>query len=223
MFGSVNLSQCVCVCANVWLLSLESVQKHTGITDNCSLSYTCKCYEENVWCYTQLKVTRSLFPSLATDTLQVQTTWGGEWIKTGMLVSPQKKSNVLIRLNYRWYQYISIGPIYCLCLVCVQLWRLTAYLSSKLHNHYGDVMGIPIWARGSHAAPLCLFLQVHFIFISSKLEGVNSIPCRQRLRLRRTFTISVSSSLHLLSDALFLPFSLFLKSNYFQRVALLGL
>lgn len=67
---------------------------------------------------------------------------------------------------------------------------------SEWHYFYSDVKGdthLSWWISCSSPLP---FLQVHFIFISTKLERVNSIPRRLWLRLG-TFTVSLFLSLAL--------------------------
>lgn len=132
-------------------------------------------------------MTRSPSSSLATGTRQASAPFFDEWAQTSTAKSQQKENqNISIRLNDGWYRRVLTVALHhltaCVCLqfpcpsecVCFVNWCRRE---------------IPAWACRFPAAPLYIFFMVHFVFISSKLERVNSIPRRQWLRLG-TFTIS---------------------------------
>lgn len=119
-------------------------------------------------------------------TRQVSAPFSDEWAQTLTDRCKKENRNISIRFIDRWYWCILTVALHPLD----NVWDAEGRYPPELE----DVLQRPF-----------TFLQVHFIFISSKLERVNSIPRRLWPRLG-TFTISPSffCSCHLLS--LLLPF-----------------
>lgn len=155
-------------------------------------------------------------PQLATDTRPVSAPWGDEWTQKNNHKSQQQENQTSIRLNDGWYQYILI-ILQNVC-VCSLFAPLNAARSVWFKLVWMGETHLSLWIMCSSLLP---FLQVHFIFINSKLERVNLIQtgCGWDSEHSPSFSLSALCCCCYLLPLLLL----FLKSNYFWRVALLGL
>lgn len=122
-------------------------------------------------------------------------------------ITAKRKSNISIRQKDGWYQYIVAHrdrPT---------IWLRTLCMSTVFVCKW---CGVGDAHLSSCISPLP-FPQVHFIFISARLERVNSIPSRLWLRLG-TFTVSLSLALFRLLLPLALSFALFSLCLCFQSL-----